>query len=312
MEYDLKYTELFSSPILVNELITNYVKEPWVKDLYFDTLKKINTKFTDEAKNRRESDIIFSVKKFNGDEIFLYILLELQSKPHDWMALRFLVYSGLFYQDLIKQRQIKPKDGLPPVFPIVLYNGGRQWMAPENLKKHINLPKNSMLWKYQPQMSYFLLDEKAHLDDNINESSLLDLVFKMEHSKNVIELESYIGLLADRLNNYNAGEFKKLFLHWVEVTLNQKGMLSQKTQNLKEVKTMLAEQIDLWKEEIQKKSREEGHRDLIQKLIIKKYGPLFLSQISKKLENATQKDFDNFSEWIIDCQTANEFLEKLK
>jgi hypothetical protein len=39
------------------------------------------------------------------------------------MALRMMVYVGLLYQDLIKEGPVKGL--LPPILPIVLYNGNR-------------------------------------------------------------------------------------------------------------------------------------------------------------------------------------------
>jgi len=39
------------------------------------------------------------------------------------MAVRILTYLGLLYQDLLQTKKIRPDEKLPPVLPIVLYNG---------------------------------------------------------------------------------------------------------------------------------------------------------------------------------------------
>ncbi len=39
------------------------------------------------------------------------------------MAVRVMVYLGLLYQDLIKTKQLARTGRLPPVLPVVLYNG---------------------------------------------------------------------------------------------------------------------------------------------------------------------------------------------
>ena len=44
------------------------------------------------------------------------------------MAVRLLAYVGLLYQDLIRARQFAPEGRLPPVVPVVLYNGRPRWM----------------------------------------------------------------------------------------------------------------------------------------------------------------------------------------
>jgi hypothetical protein len=57
--------------------------------------------------------------------------LEISLDP--FMAVRMLVYVGLLYQDLIRRQEVKPGHKLPPVLPIVLYNGGNTWAAPTAL-----------------------------------------------------------------------------------------------------------------------------------------------------------------------------------
>ena len=49
------------------------------------------------------------------------------------MALRILGYTALLWQDLVKKGQIKAGDKLPPVFPIVVYNGLAKWNAPQDV-----------------------------------------------------------------------------------------------------------------------------------------------------------------------------------
>ena len=52
--------------------------------------------------------------------IYIYILLELQRKVDRTMPLRMLHYVASFYHQLLKNKVIKLKQGLPPVFPIVI------------------------------------------------------------------------------------------------------------------------------------------------------------------------------------------------
>ncbi len=40
-----------------------------------------------------------------------------------FMAVRVLVYTGLLYQDLIRRGALDEAGRLPPVLPVVLYNG---------------------------------------------------------------------------------------------------------------------------------------------------------------------------------------------
>ena len=47
------------------------------------------------------------------------------------MAVQILSYVGLLYQDLIRSGQLMASGQIPPVLPLVLYNGVTCWQAPE-------------------------------------------------------------------------------------------------------------------------------------------------------------------------------------
>jgi Putative transposase, YhgA-like len=82
------------------------------------------------------------------------------------MALRALVYARLLWQHLAAEKRLLPDGRLPPVLPVVLYNGDRRWAAPLALNELVGLPENSPLWRWQPQMRYHMVDEGAFGDDD--------------------------------------------------------------------------------------------------------------------------------------------------
>jgi hypothetical protein len=73
------------------------------------------------------------------------LLLEFQSTIDPFMAVRIMVYVGLLFQDLIRTQWVKPGDQLPPVLPIVLYNGERPWTAAEEIGD--SWPKRPANWR---------------------------------------------------------------------------------------------------------------------------------------------------------------------
>ena len=70
----------------------------------------------------------------DGSEGYLYLLREFQSNPDPWMAVRVLVYVGLLYQHLIRENRLAAHGKLPPVFPLVLYNGDARWNVAQEVK----------------------------------------------------------------------------------------------------------------------------------------------------------------------------------
>jgi len=91
--------------------------------------------------------MIWRIPRRGGGDAWLVPLLEFQSTPDPWMVLRAMVYAGLLRQHLVKEKRL-PADGkLPPILPVVLYNGDRRWAAPLAVRDLVGLPDDSSLWR---------------------------------------------------------------------------------------------------------------------------------------------------------------------
>jgi|GEM_PF-2914010 len=138
-EHDSNYKQLFSHAQLIKDLLKGFVKEDWVKELDFSSLEKVNASYITDDLRDRADDIIWKVRWGKKDAwLFIYLLLEFQSSVDKFMAVRLMVYIGLLYQDLIKSKQLTQNKKLPPVLPLVLYNGKEQrWTAKQELNELI-------------------------------------------------------------------------------------------------------------------------------------------------------------------------------
>ena len=118
--HDSGYKKLFSNRVIFRQLIETFVPEVWVKDLDFGQCETIDKSFVSEHYKETESDLIYKVK-LKGRDVYLILLLEFQSTVDRFMVLRVLNYLTNFYMDYVDSQE--EVDLLPPVFPIVLYNG---------------------------------------------------------------------------------------------------------------------------------------------------------------------------------------------
>lgn len=59
---DTRYTELFSNPVFVQQLLETFVEEDFARELDFSHMDPYKTKFVTEAFARRESDVIWKVR----------------------------------------------------------------------------------------------------------------------------------------------------------------------------------------------------------------------------------------------------------
>jgi len=119
---------------MVEALFRRYVDKDGADRLDFSTLQLMNPHFVSEEFQQRESDLVWEVQlKDSGERLYLYVLLELQSTVDRFMARRLLTYLLLLYEWLARQKKLTPSGLLPPVLPLVLYNGAQPWNAAREL-----------------------------------------------------------------------------------------------------------------------------------------------------------------------------------
>src|SRR5690606_20347039 len=139
-------------------------REDWVQQLDFDSLEKV----------------IWRVR-WGREWLYVYLLIEFQSTVDRYMAVRILVYLGLLYQDLVRTGQLAGEGRLPPVLPIVLYNGNPRWSAPTDIADLI-VPVPGGLETYRPRLRYFLLDEGRYAESELAPlRNLAATLFRLEN-----------------------------------------------------------------------------------------------------------------------------------
>lgn len=310
-KHDRAYHRLFSEPTLVEDLVRHFVLEPWVDHLDFSRMEGINAKFHSEALERRDGDIIMRIPFLDNhnQEIYLFLLLEFQSTEDPWMALRFGTYVHLLYEQLIREGRLI--DGrLPPVFPLLLYNGDNPWLAPNELKALIALPPNTPLWSYQPGMRYYLIDE-SHYPDGKSDS-LSGFVMRLENARTpqdfTAALEALIMAVPAHLDSV-----KRALAVWItHVMAPHRGIQlnPRDTENLDEVKDMLASRVEQWEKDILQtgiekgieKGMKKGETTLLTKMLELQFGPL----PPWAQDKMTQADADTIERWaanLFEAQT---------
>jgi len=152
--YDRGYKKLFSNKGFFQQLLESFVPFTWVKELDFDHCELLDKTFISKEYEKRESDVIYKVQ-LRGKTAYIVILIEFQSSPDRFMALRVLHYIVSFYMRLKDSEEKFEK--LPPVFPIVVYSGKELWTAPINLAELIE--NNELLGEFALNFNYFKIAE---------------------------------------------------------------------------------------------------------------------------------------------------------
>ena len=184
--HDTGYKELFSHPEFVQQLIEGFAPSEIGELMDFRTLTNHSGNYITPLFEEKFEDVVWSVDiTWEGvpQQVYLYILLEFQSRVDHAMPIRLMHYVACFYDHLLKTRVTTPGGGLPPVFPIVLYNGSQRWTARQDVYELVQPEPPGFLRVYQPHLRYYLVDEGRYTDEELGlRQTPLSGVFGVENA----------------------------------------------------------------------------------------------------------------------------------
>jgi len=223
-----------------------FIPDDWLHSLDYATLEKVPGSYITDDFKQREDDIVWRVK-VGGEWVYLYLLMEFQSSVDKYMALRMMVYVGLLYQDLIKRGEMLVDGRLPPILPIVLYNGSQRWSAATDIAELIPAVPG-LVSEFKPSLKYLLIDENAYSTSELSSlRNLVAAVFRFEQAQSPTSIEDIINLLIEWLAD--RPDLKRMFALWIRATLMRKpnySILLPQIDDLQEIKVMLADRLEEW------------------------------------------------------------------
>jgi len=266
-EHDRGYRLLFSHPEMVADLLRDFVHEEWVQDLDFSTLEQIPGSYITPEFSSRESDVVWRVRWGPDRLLYIYLLIEFQSTVDRFMALRMMVYLGLLCQDLVKRQELTRSGKLPPVLPLVLYNGNAPWTAAQEVSALIEEVPGG-LEQYRPQLRYCLLDEMRMGDSELESlRNLAAALFRLEKSRDPEDIQRILAALIEWLREPGLAELRRAFaLYLVKALLPARvpGVEIPEVADLQEVKSMLAESVMEWTHQWKQEGLEAGLQEGLQ------------------------------------------------
>ena len=325
MSHDNSYKLLFSHPEMVADLLKGFVKEEWVNQCDFATLEKVGGSYVTDDLRDREDDLIWRIR-WGNEWCYVYLLLEFQSTVDHFMAVRILGYLALLYQDIIRTEKLGTQNLLPPVLPLVLYNGERRWQAPVDLDALI-YPAPAGLEKYRPKLSFLLLDEGRYtVQDLSGLNNLVAAMFQLESSRTDDDLRKVVRNLLSWLSSVEQDSLRRAFTVWFNrVLLPRKlpGTDFTEFKSLQEVETMLAETVKGWKNEGILQGRQEGRQEGLEEglekgrqeeaaklfllLLDSKFGAVS-QELQAKIRQASPEEIEKWTKQIFQAETPEALL----
>lgn len=244
------------------------------------------------------------------------LLLEFQSRIDKLMALRMLNYLSLLYLDLVKQGELTLSGKLPPVLPIVLYNGPRRWSATREVGELIEEVPGG-LTAYRPSLKYLLLDEGELTEaGQALRGNLAAALFRLEHSRDVGEVETVVESLTEWLDVEEDRDLRRAFGIWLSKVLAEakfpeaEGLTARE---LEDSRDMLRERVLEWTQEWRAEGRQEGRQEGLREGRLQGEQRVLLRQLELKFgtpEAATrrrveQADDEQLLTWTENLLTAD-------
>ncbi len=309
--HDPVLRRIFTHPRMAQEILQRFATGPWAAELDFSTLELVPAHYVSRFLSQRESDIVWKVR-YGPDEdewFYIYILMELQSSVQRFMALRLWVYVALLYQHLLKHKQLTPSRLLPPVLPIVVYNGEEPWTAPLSLAELIQ----PLIGLARPQLEYVVLDAGHYPVEELRPvDNVVSGVFLMEQAESLEELEDLLDELEEFLDDSGLEEDIALLVSSVAAKLTRTDEKVPQLRTFQETKNMLLERAERWPVQWKQEGLEEGLRqgkaELLKTLTSQRFGELPRSAI-ERFDRADVDTLDRWSRQFLDAGRLEDVFE---
>lgn len=255
---DRSFRLLFQHPKVVADLLLGLIHEPWVDELDLGSLEKLPSEYLSGLLpgeyEERANDAVWRVRWRDGrPALHLILMFEFQSTRDPEMALRIVVYVVLFYQRLLRLEPTLLSDGgrLPPVCPIVFYNGDDDWGSALDVRDLI-APVDESLAPHLPSLRYCLIDEKRlPLGELESLENVAAAICRVERDVGPEYLARIVGELIEWLQGPERQQLRRDLITWLtKVVMPEQlgGAPFPAVTGLDEFKTVLESNMQTWSE----------------------------------------------------------------
>jgi hypothetical protein len=179
------------------------------------------------------------------------------------MPLRLLMYVTMFYEHLYKQdASVARASGLPPILPVVLYNGAPAWSAPSSVESMI-ASSNTALSGYLPRLQYVIVDVGRLTEAQLKaRDTLLAGLFKLETLSDLEQIQAQLDHMSALLRA-SVAPVRDAALIWIhelfkpqQLSITRQQLLSPTEKN-----PMLQDTLQKWREQLFLEGHQKGHQE---------------------------------------------------
>ena len=260
MLHDENYKRLFTSPLMVRDVLRACLPAHRLAAADFSSLGKLSPEYVSDELRTRHGDTVWHLR-LGRRRAFLLVLLEFQAQDDRLMALRILTYTGLLLLELARSQPPEVAgERLPAVLPVVLYNGTKPWTAAPDMGSLIT-PVGPWLAPFQPAQRYYLIDLQRVAADDLPYRNLLRAVARLEQSRSPQDVMRAVKALQRWLPQQGAEELRRAFADWLHQMAERiapPGALVPAIRTLEEASMTLVERVAEWPKQWLREGREQG------------------------------------------------------
>jgi predicted transposase/invertase (TIGR01784 family) len=246
-KHDQGYKNTFKNKENMIDFLNSFIKEDWVKNIKKEDLILVDKEFILSDFKDEEADIIYKVK-VNGEEIILYMLLEFQSKVDFRMPIRLFMYICEIYRMYLEEHDdnTKRQKGfrLPPVIPLVLYNGKTNWHVPRSFKEIIK--SHEMYSDYVIDFNYLLFDIHRMNDEELKKiANVVSTIFYLDKEDDIEQIVKRLDTIKGIIKRLKIDK-KKNLLRWIRNVLIENTSLDNKEKLIEIIdETIETQEVDI-------------------------------------------------------------------
>ena len=230
-----------------------------------------------------------------------------------------VIYTGLLYQELIRNRAPEVAGGrLPTVLPVVLYNGSEAWTAARDVGELI-ASAGGWLGPYHPAQRYYLLDVLRATADDLPHGNLLRAVAGLEQSRSYADLLRAVDTLQPWLRGPNAAELRRVFGDWVRQMaerLAPAGTELPPVRTLEDARMTLVERVAEWPKQWLREGLEQGveqQRAPLCRMAARRFGADTSTRLAELLAPIAEPErLAEVGDLLVSCGSGTEFLVRVE
>ena len=251
-KHDQLFKKALENPIVAYEFIETHLPKEVFASIDTTTLTLEKESFIEQDLVNSASDVLFSAK-FDGNDGYIFLLLEHQSTPHPLMAFRLFKYM-LNICDRYMRMNPKARH-LPLVYPLVLYNGTKPYNVSRNLW---DLFSNKTLAKEFWTNDYQLVNVHEIPDEELKSriwSGMLEFFLKHIKERQLFKRWQEIAHILPQLIQINIGyDYIEMFLHYTLPSIDQNDRIELEKMlitalNKEQGEKLMISLAQAWKEE---------------------------------------------------------------